>query len=289
MSTATASRPTAPPASPSESLAALARADAIRFARHPMFLAGLAVLGLFGVVSLVAPRPDALPLEGTVLPAFFIGVFGFVAAHRLTTSLRRTGDLASTAPVGQQRRTIALCVACLVPMTAGLAFMLLQIGYGMVWPPEDAVEAGRTVSWFRDESDVDILAALVANAPLAALGGPLLGVAVARWAPFRGSALLGVVILVFGTAFAWELPDPWNVAAPYINYSDSTVVGGKTTASWLHDGVASHVWACVYTACLCGLAVIAALLRDQAHRRELLIAGGVLTALTAGAFALAVR
>ena len=37
------------------------------------------------------------------------------------------------------------------------------------------------------------------------------------------------------------------------------------------------VWALGWVLCLCGLAVVAALLRDPGHRRQLLVAGGALT------------
>ena len=52
------------------------------------------------------------------------------------------------------------------------------------------------MAWFGDYPTVDVIAVLLAMGPVATLGGPLLGVAVARWAPFRGSALVGVVVLV---------------------------------------------------------------------------------------------
>ena len=56
------------------------------------------------------------------------------------------------------------------------------------------------MTWFGDYPATDVVATLFAVGPVATLGGPLLGVAVARWAPFRGSALLGVVVLVVATA-----------------------------------------------------------------------------------------
>ena len=272
---------------PDPTLAALARADARRFARHPLFLFGVAIC-LAYLVAGVADQSvvDVSVMEATVLPAFFLGVFGFVTAHRLTTSLRRTGDLVLTAPVDAQRRTAALCLSCLVPLAAGLVYFALLLLFGAVWPPE-APAAHGTVAWFTDEPAVDVVAALFANVALAALGGPLLGVAVARWAPFRGSALLGLVVLVFGVIYAMDLNDPWQALAPYINFSDSLVVHGKTQSSWLRDGV-DPVWWVGYAASLCGLAAVAALLRDRAHRRRLLGAGTALTASAVACFLMAV-
>ena len=55
----------------------------------------------------------------------------------------------------------------------------------LVWPPVGIPESAHVAS-FRDESDLAVVAAVLAMAPVARLGGPLLGVAVAPWAPFRG-------------------------------------------------------------------------------------------------------
>jgi hypothetical protein len=126
--------------------------------------------------------------------------------------------------------------------------------------------------------------------PLATLGGPLLGVAVARWAPFRGSALLGVVVLVVWTAFP---------------ASDARGGRGRLAAAWpvlIDEKVGAHekiistivvpsiepVWALGWVLCLCGLAAVAALLRDPEHRRPLLATGAGLALGAAACFALAV-
>ena len=193
---------------------ALARADARRYARHPLFL-GVAALLLLGMADGVRQQErNASPMNGALLIAFLLGVFGFVVAHRLTTSLQRTGDLAATAPVGSQQRTVALLIACLVPFAAGCVFAVYMLVSMAIWPPV-GIPASAHVAWFRDESDVAVLATLIALGPVAALGGPLLGVAVARWAPFRGSALVGVVTLVFLSAMPSAAPTPWRLLTPW--------------------------------------------------------------------------
>ena len=127
----------------------------------------------------------------TLFIAFLIGVFGFVVAHRLTTSLLRSRELRPRRPSAGNSEPLALlsgvpgpCVRCV--LVAG--FMLVTAA---VWPPVGEPPSA-SVAWFGDYPAVDVLAALVAMGPVAAAGGPLLGVAVARWAPFRGSALAGV-------------------------------------------------------------------------------------------------
>jgi hypothetical protein len=278
--------PSAPGVSPA-TLLALARADARRFARHPLFVVPCLVIVVGAVMDLVEHRGGTNPLVDTMTTAFLFGVFGFVVAHRLTTSLGRTGELAGTVPVDQQTRTLSLCLACLVPAAAGSACAVYLLIANAVWPP-DGIPPSAPVTWFGDYPTVDVLAALLAMGPVATLGGPLLGVAVARWAPFRGSALLGVVVLVVATAIpasdvhggAERLASAWPVLI------DEHVVNGRNLSSTFVPGI-EPVWALAWVLCLCGLAVVAALLRDRAHRRELLLTGAVLTLCAASSFALA--
>jgi len=258
---------------------ALARVEARRFARHPLFLLGTGTLMVLAGAQLVQQTGGGgSPIGAVVAIAFLVGVFGFVVAHRLTTSMRRTADLAGTAPLGRQQRTAALCLACLVPFAVGCVATAFMLVTQIVWPPV-GIPATAHVASFRDESDVALLSAVLAMAPVATLGGPLLGVAVARWAPFRGSALVGVVTLLFVCAADGDAARPWNLLAPWpILYEELTAGDSqKMATSWLLPHI-SQPWVLAYTLCLCGLAVVAALLRDRANRRQLLWVGGTLTA-----------
>jgi hypothetical protein len=279
-------RPT--PVNERATLLALARADARRYARHPLFVVPCAVMVVAGAGNLVTHHVGGPnPLLPTMSIAFFLGVFGFVVAHRLTTSLRRTGELASTVPVEQERRTGALCLACLVPATAGLVVAGYVIVQNVVWPPEGA-PPDAVVTWFGDYPARDVLIVLLAAGPVAALGGPLLGVAVARWAPFRGSAMLGVVVLLVATAMTGsdEPGGSERMASAWPILVDEHVVHGNVVSTTFVE-VIEPLWALGWVLCLCGLAVVAALLRDPGHRRQLLVAGGVLTAAAATCYVLA--
>jgi hypothetical protein len=128
---------------------------------------------------------------------------------------------------------------------------------------------------------------LIGDVVLAALGGPLLGVAVARWAPFRGSALLGMVVLTSVAILAQVVPSPWYAFSPWVIFSDGHVVGGEYQTSSILDTVAP-LWWCGYAACLCGLASVAALLRDPGHRGRLLATGAALGAVGIGFLLIAV-
>jgi hypothetical protein len=282
--------PTATLATPGVSratLLALARADARRFARHPLFIVPCVVLVGSAVADLVEHRGGTNPMVDTMTTAFLLGVFGFVVAHRLTTSLRRTSELAGTVPIDQQTRTLSMCLACLVPAAAGTACAVYMIIANAIWPPE-GIPPSAPVTWFGDYPAVDVLAALLAMGPLATLGGPLLGVAVARWAPFRGSALLGVVVLIVATAIpaSDERGGAERLASAWPILTDEHVVNGRNLYSTFVTDI-EPIWAFGWVLCLCGLAVVAALLRDPPHRRALLIAGAVLTVGAATSYALA--
>ena len=270
------------------SIRALAWADARRYARHPLFLLPCLVI-LVAMVAQVVQRSGGGtdPMVATMTTAFLLGVFGFVVAHRLTTALLRSREIAGTVPVDQQQRTVSLCLACLVPFAVGIFSAGFMVVTGALWPP-DGEPSSLPVAWFGDYPAIDVIAVLLAMGPLATLGGPLLGVAVARWAPFRGSALLGVVILVVATAIpasdnrgsGWRLASAWPVLI------DEHVVHGKIISTTIVSDIAP-VWALGWVACLCGLAVVAALLRDPGHRRALLLTGGALFAGAIGCYFLA--
>jgi hypothetical protein len=260
------------------SIRALALADARRYARHPLFLLPCVVLLVAMVVQLMQRSGGGTdPMIATMTTAFLFGVFGFVVAHRLTTSLLRSRELAGTVPVDQQQRTVALCLACLVPFTVGLFAAAFMVVTGAIWPP-DGDPSNLPVAWFGDYPAVDVLAVLLAMGPLATLGGPLLGVVVARWAPFRGSALLGVVVLVVATAIpaSDSRGSVWRMASAWPVLIDEHVTDGKILSTTIIPDI-EPVWALGWVACLCGLAVVAALLRDPAHRRTLLVTGAGLT------------
>ena len=267
------------PAGPRSRILALARADARRYARHPLFLLPCAVVLVAMVAQLVQRSGGGTdPMVATLTTAFLLGVFGFVVAHRLTTSLLRSPELAGTVPVRRQQRTMALCLACLVPFAVGVFCAGFMVVTALLWPP-DGEPSNLPVAWFGDYPATDVVAILLAMGPLATLGGPLLGVAVARWAPFRGSALLGVVVLVVATAIpasdgrgsGWRMASAWPVLV------DEHVVDGKIISTTIVPDI-TPVWALGWVTCLCALAAVAALLRDPEHRRPLLLTGGALAA-----------
>jgi hypothetical protein len=262
----------------------LARVDAKRFARHPLFIVG--VVANFSVIYAAARDRVPAPLGNAISPAFFLGIFGLVVAHRLSTSLRSTHELVDSMPSSRRRRTASLCLACGVPLLAGVVSAVAILVLVEAYPPERPSPEAR-MTWFGDYPWPDVVAALLAIGTISALGGPLLGVLIATWAPFRGSALIAVVgiIVLCEAATHWSVP--WRVVLPWAALEDEHVTNGILTGSTFVPGV-SEVWYAVYALLMCGVAAVGAMLRDPMDRRPLLWIGAVLTVAAAGALALAV-
>ena len=103
MSSAVLSRHPSTPVDERATLLALARADARRYARHPLFLVPCAVMVVAAAGNVVTQNVGGpSPQLPTMSIAFLLGVLGFVVAHRLTTSLRRTSELVGTVPTNEQ-------------------------------------------------------------------------------------------------------------------------------------------------------------------------------------------
>ena len=253
----------------------LAWLEAKRYARHPLFLIGLALAVVFS-----AGRHGPIELDYHVIPSFFIGVLGLVVATRLTTSTDLQRSVIGAAPVSETSRTAALCLACLVPTFAGLAVVLMHRTFVMADP---------VPAWMYGTYDpFDRLMISIAIPVIACAGGPLLGVAVGRSLRFPGAALLCVITVLSWSTISGYLPTQnWqsdslgarllHLAAPYTAFATSDG-DGEAPASLVTSYPGSPFWYAVWSLCLCGLAVAAALWvgADRRTRRTLSRAFAVL-------------
>ena len=264
----------------------LARIEAVRYARHPVFLVGLVACAVFS-----AGRMGPVELDWPIMPAFFLGVLGIVVAARLTRSTDTSAAVISSAPVPTTVRTAAMCLACLVPATAGLVMA--------VWHRLWVVLTDPTPEFFYGTYDsLERQVILIVLPVVFPLGGALLGVAVGRWLRFPGAALLAVIAVVAWSNFSGYL----NLANPPSGVNRVLHLLAPYTSWQVNDGEADHTatairsltgsptWYAVWALCLCGLAAVAAMLRgaDAATRRTLLRSGGVLVAAAVVALSLAV-
>jgi hypothetical protein len=191
----------------------------------------------------------------------FLGIVGllwfgpatFFAANLVASSARRghADSQLAAAPTGAQARTFAICLAVLGPAAVAAGFA------AVLWLVE---HAGTTLDGAQGPGE---LAAL----PLCTLGAGLLGVAVARWLPWRGAALLVMLALVAWVVAVGNRDDlrwigPWSVSQGF--FDDPGLAAG------------SQGWHAVYLLGLGLLAAVAALLRYPSHRRPLLALGAAL-------------
>ena len=249
--------------SSSTSLRTMAGIEARRLARHPAFIIGN-VLG-FGVLVLMKVLDDA-PAFGDVLStpvvaAFFIGLPTLVATARLTRSTEATAEALGTAPGTEADRTKALAVACLVPFAAGL----LWLGLLLVVTVTESVHPNEW--WFGTMPDWQVWSILLALAPVACLGGGVLGVLTGRWLRFPGAPAVMVVAVVVVTMvgslpFAYEKTSELRLWVPWAMWHS-----GNNPEDGTADLLAGNpFFYLLYLLCLCAAAALVAMWHDRSAR-----------------------
>jgi hypothetical protein len=250
---------------PSTSLWTLARLEARRYATNPLFLVGLVL-----AIITSAGKHGPIELDYHVIPSFFIGVVGIIVAGRLASATRRSDPVIDAAPVNASMRTAALCLACLVPVVAGILVVTLHRITIAADPYPNLVYGTHGVF---DRYLITMVVPVIACA-----GGPLLGIAVARWLRFPGASLLAVVVvLIWSTFSSYETQQSLaprsmfarivHMATPYSAFGGGNGNGERQTTI-VTTFTGSTVWYAVWTLCLCGLAVTAALWRSGGPSRR---------------------
>lgn len=243
------------------SLATMARIEARRLARSPILLTGF-------VISMLVPLPVAVfnddpqhtdLLSWPVLPAFFIGLTALLATARQTRSTESADEAMAAVPGTEARRTLALSLACVVPFVFGvvwLVWVMAIVATGDIHQNE---------WWFHSASDLHVWSVLIALAPVACLGGGLLGVLTGRWLRFPGSAVVVLVATVFACMMQDVVADgeraELRLFLPWALFHSGTFEDGTQR---LYEGNATFYLG--YLLCLCAAAVIAAMWHDRTAR-----------------------
>ena len=246
----------------------LARKEMGRYALHPLFLLSLVLLSL----STVNP-PDADSANaGTstilfpIVPAALLGVFGMIIMARLTRASDRAAEAAGTVPTSQATRTLALASAVVVP----LAVALLYYGY-LVWgfhhwpPAADGIPVAEV-------GDSWVYAVLFTQGVIPAVGGPLLGLMLARWLPQRGAVPVAAVVLVLAVMLMQGVFEPLRAIRlfmPWTHFAGQMGAEDEAGAHMVLTG--SPYWWGAYLAMLCAGALVVALLRDDQQPRARLV------------------
>ena len=270
-------------------LCMLARYESLRLLRHPLFV--LAVL-LFVAVAVTTPLSEyanadyqttadgpETNLDWPVLPAFTLGLGGLIAMNRITSSVGRAGDVLRSSPVAESRRSLALCLACLVPGVIALVGATYVLLFWMFDPPVKSISWGE----FTDPE----LAAIMACGVLAAIGGPLLGVLTARWWRWPTAAAVTCVLLILWSVSSLAPDKHWLLTLNHAASPFTLVASNGEDYSWHMGG--SWLWRATYLAGLCLLAAISACAHgtEGGQRRRLARAATVVAVVTAGCLLLA--
>src|SRR5215210_2721795 len=101
------------------SLRQLAALETRRYARHPLFLVGVA---LTVAASLGGAEPTTSTFLLVIAPAAGLGVLGLVAMAGLARTSRTLSRSAGAPPVPERTQTAALALACLLPFTVGVVW-----------------------------------------------------------------------------------------------------------------------------------------------------------------------
>ena len=239
-------------------VAALAKVEIRRYVLHPLFLVG-AVLAAVGTTLAVTHDRDSM-LEPPVGAAFLIGVFGMVVGYRLTRSMEKSSEALASTPVNMSQRVAALCIACLVPAFAGLL-----VGLAIL------VFATQNGDWgYGTWAGHERVAIVFGQTAVASLGGPLLGIAAARWLRFAGAVVVApLVVLTWAIVTnGWTADNQdstgWLVArmfSPFAFFHTLDTDTGKPHAveSWRGNPWFFLLWLVL----LCAFAAVVAMLKSS--------------------------
>lgn len=249
----------------SATLRTLGLIEVRRYAAHPLFLAG--VLGTT-VICALGPDPDTSSMLQAIVPAAAIGLVGIVVMWLLAQRSDTAAHAAGAVPVPEVTRTAALAIACLVPFTAGVAWWVWAMVTYSVHPPTPQgfpFGAADDTSW--------VGAVLFGLGPMACLGGPLLGLLVARWTTGRAAPAITVIAVVAITIVMQGVFDPLvraRVVAPWTYWGGPFGVEGDAERQVVLPG--SPHWWLLYVACLNASGLSLALLHDRDRPRRGLVA-----------------
>jgi hypothetical protein len=244
-------------------LAQLARKEIGRYARHPLFWIGTA---LVAITSIGPPDRSMSSLGNVIAPAAGIGVVGLLVMASLTRSSDQIAESIGASVVGERTRTLALVSALVVPFTAALLWLLWALWAYQQFParPNGLPFGGVDDAWSYSN--------MVALGLMPALGGPILGLVLARWVHRRGAAPIFAVLLVAETIMMQGLFEPLRTIrfiAPWTYPGGPYGVPGDLERMMIFTG--SPHWYVGYLVALCALGVVLALLHDREQPRNKLV------------------
>jgi hypothetical protein len=249
-------------AAPASPLAALARREVVRYARHPLFLIGLVLL-VAGEATSDDPAVRSTYLLHVLLPAFTIGVLGIVVEYRLARGSDRLAETSGSPSLGLYERTLGLVAGMGVPLLVGLLwFVFAVVRYtGTDTPPDGFPFGGVGDAW--------AYGVMFSLGVVSCVGGPVVGLLLARWFPRRGIAVVTAVLLVIAVMVMQGNIESLRfvrVVMPFTWFGNQFGVPGDDERMVILTG--SPLWYSAYLVGLCVLGILVALYRDRERPRD---------------------
>lgn len=198
-------------------------------------------------------------------PAALLGVLGIVVMFGLTRRSDRAAEAAGTVAVPERTRTLALAAATVVPFSVALLSYVVAVITWYVHPPAEYVVPPGIPNAF-------VHAEQFGDGVLCAVGGPLLGLILARYYPRRGVAAVASVLMVLATILlqgGGVVGDeqPYRVVWVWTYFLTQREVG----EDWHMGTLAGNpfIWV-LYLITLCALGVVAAVYHDGDSDRSTL-------------------
>ncbi len=246
-------------------LGALARQEIRNYLHHKLFWFGTALVLAVDVVMLFHLDGDPGSSGSYMIaPAALLGVLGLVVMFGLTRRSDRAAEAAGVVAVAERDRTLALAAAIVVPFSVALGSFVVAVATWYLHPPAAYVVPPGIPSAF-------VHAQQFGDGVVCAIGGPVLGLVLARYLPRRGVApvasvlLVVVTILLQGSLVGGE--QPYRVLWAWTYFLTQRSVDGEWHLGTLPGN--PFLWV-LYLLILCALGLVVAVRHDPDSDRTML-------------------
>jgi hypothetical protein len=247
------------------SVGVLARQEIRNYLRHKLFWLGTALVLLLDLVMLLHLDDDPGSSGSYMIaPAALLGVLGLVVMYGLTRRSDRAAEAAGVVAVPERTRTLALAAATVVPFSVALVSFVVAVVAWYLHPP-----AGYVVP--PGIPDAFVHAEQFGDGVVCAVGGPILGLVLARYLPRRGTAPAASVLLVIATILLQGSlvggEQPYRVFWVWTYFLTQRSVDGDWHLGTLPGN--PFIWV-LYLLALCALGVVVAVRHDLESDRTAL-------------------
>lgn len=238
-------------------LGVLARQEIRNYLRHKLFWLGTALVLLLDVVMLFHLDNDPGSSGAYMIaPAALLGVLGLVVMYGLTRRSDAAAEAAGVVAVPERTRTLALAAATVVPFSVALASFAVAVVVWYLHPPADYVLPPRISNAF-------VHAEQFGGGVVSAVGGPIVGLVLARYLPRRGVAPVAAVLIIIATMLLQGGlvggDQPYRVFWVWTYFLTQRSVDGVWHMGTLPGN--PYIWV-LYLLTLCALGVVVAVRHD---------------------------